>query len=880
MFAPEFVLRTTPPRMQRTALERAALQPAWEGLRDRAVIAMIAPAGFGKTTLLTQWRRQWLEQGALVAWLGADDEDDPSRFTQGLLHALRTASGRASFDALMAQCAGQPGRDIDVVTQLLAEVAHAGMKTVLVLDDAERLPPETVQRTLQYLLLNAPANLQVVIASRVALPLQTWELTAKGHYARLGAEDLRLRLEESIALLGKRFGRRLGPDDCARLHEITGGWPLGLLLVAATLEHEPDPAAAIDGLSARHGDIERYFLEALVSRLPAPLMTFLTRVAILDHLSAELCNAVTGGDDAQEVLARLVVDTPIASAGELDGWLRLHPLARDFLLSRFEQLPADERRALHTRASAWFAQREQFHEAACHALAAGDAALAESYATRALWSLAVRGQLLEAREWLARIPPQTVAADVDLQLVAAWIRALGDSQGGALPFLRGVLDDPAMDPRRRFVAARAAGTAASYCDRPGWLPELLHAWLGDALPPPEDRDQNIAYTNCLGMIALHAGDTQRLRDVVQRLPPGAGHETLRLPVAHARVLVGVSHLFDDDPLRAQAVIGPELAATERGVGRRSMVATMFAVVQAAALLMNDRAAEAQGLLANRLDVVERTSPPDIVLLAYQTLAGVALAEGDERRALMVLEALAAHARTHQMPRLLAHSLAGQVRLFALRGCLETADGLLDALAQLTATFAEPGYTPFQPLHGYLLATARAHVALAREQLDAAQAHLAEAEGYAARTHRARDALTLRVLRAVLARRRHAPEALPLLAEARDLAALRGDERLLADTHPLAVRMAEELADPPRHDARAAPAARERPAPTRSGLLTSKETQILVLLGKGLSNKLIARALGVSDETVKWHIKNLFLKLAAGTRKHAVDRARVLGLLVD
>jgi LuxR family maltose regulon positive regulatory protein len=145
-------------------------------------------------------------------------------------------------------------------------------------------------------------------------------------------------------------------------------------------------------------------------------------------------------------------------------------------------------------------------------------------------------------------------------------------------------------------------------------------------------------------------------------------------------------------------------------------------------------------------------------------------------------------------------------------------------------------------------------------------------------------LTVEVLRAVIARRQRDPNALALLTEARDLARLAGWERLLVETHPFAVQMGAELDADTRAQAPEAPAAPrpqrpERRTALRGGLLTMKEAEILALLDKGMSNKAIARAMEISHETVKWHIKNLSLKLSAGTRKHAVDRARLLGLLV-
>ena len=252
-----------------------------------------------------------------------------------------------------------------------------------------------MRESLAYLLYNAPANLHVVIGSRVPLSQLPLEAATKGDFAVLGAEELRFRPEESVEVLGQRFGERLSLDDCMRLHEATEGWPIGLQLAAATIEGRSDPSAAIASLSARRGGIERYFVESLFLRLPEPLADFLTRIAILDHLNAELCAAVTGCSSAGAYLDRLMQETPIMMVGEQD-WIRLHPLARDFLLGRFEQLPLAERTELHKRAFQWFAERDRFHEAASHALAAGDAALAQSYAARSLWTLGTGGRIAEA----------------------------------------------------------------------------------------------------------------------------------------------------------------------------------------------------------------------------------------------------------------------------------------------------------------------------------------------------------------------------------------------------------------------------------------------------------------------------------------------------
>jgi LuxR family maltose regulon positive regulatory protein len=220
MLEPEFTLKAAPPRMPRAAVERARLHQFWDDVHDRAAIFVVAPAGFGKTTLLLQWRQRWMEQGATVAWLTADDQDDPARFTMALLHSLHGAYGIDSHERLARKTY------VEALTGMLSEIASRGHADGH--HDRRRgavYPRPTMRDALQYLLLNAPANLHVAIGSRVRLPLQTAELGAKGDYATLATEDLRLGLEESIEIQERRFGPSLGVDERARLHEVTEGWP-------------------------------------------------------------------------------------------------------------------------------------------------------------------------------------------------------------------------------------------------------------------------------------------------------------------------------------------------------------------------------------------------------------------------------------------------------------------------------------------------------------------------------------------------------------------------------------------------------------------------------------------------------------------------------
>ena len=869
----EFVLKTTPPRMPRLAMERPRLVQYWSRMHDCAAAAVVAPAGFGKTTLLLQWRQRWLEQGTRVAWLSADTRDDPVRFTTGLLQATRSAC--ALRDSGPKESSG-----LQALTWMLSEIAHNGAWTVIVIDDAERLPEATVRQALQYLLLNAPSNLHIAIGSRVPLPLQTGELAAKDSFIQLTDQHLRLQLEESIEILERRLGPRLSVDERARVHDATEGWPIGLQLAIAAIENEADAAAAVKTLSARRGSLQDYFVDSLLAALPEHAADVLTRIAILDHFNSELCEAVAGVP-SMHLLQQLIRETPIMMVGEREGWLRLHPLARDFLRGRFEQLPEAERRELHTRASHWYMRNDRLHEAATHALAAGDEALAQGYAARALWMLGALGKVEEAREWLVRLPMDLLSRDPQLRLGAAAVLAFGDRNPEALAIAAEVLEDPATPPELAVVARRVASTSAAYSDHIGIIEAMVAVW------PPVPANVDPLYTanrlNTSAFVALHRGDTEQTRALLAQLLALGRDGTLRLAASLARMLIGLSHLWDGNPRLAEEEMRPALLRAEREEGRRSMIASLHASVLGAALLQLDQPAAAQALLANRLDVIEACGFPDNLLLAYRTLVYAALAQGDERRAFSVLDSLDAIAHRRALPRLRLQSLAERIRLLALRQCHQTAGELMAELDALRPAFEHETLRPYLPQYLLVAAVARSYVALARGDNEDAERDLEQAASLASTLHRGRDARSIKVLRAVAARQRGSDQALPLLMEAMSLASLSGNARLLANTHPLALEMATELKEGallPREIKRRSLGERmgRHNGTVQSSLLTTKEAEILRLLQRGMSNKRIALTLDIGGETVKWHLKNLYAKLSAVSREHAVDRARLLGLV--
>ncbi|CAG2150207.1 HTH-type transcriptional regulator MalT [Cupriavidus numazuensis] len=882
----ELALKTMPPRAPRHLLARARLSLDSEALRDRPAIVVQAPPGFGKTLLLAQWRREYLAHGAAVAWISADTHDDPLHFLQCLVLAVRAGCARPGFGRTLLEGAAAAPGSTEGLTAWLAEVAQTSLDLVLIVDEAERLSQDGVAALL-YLLHNAPPNLRIVVAARGGFDTAVTELTAYGQCAGIGAQALRFRFDETLTLVRNRFGDRVDADRCARLHELTDGWPLGLQLVLAAMERGADPRSVVDAMAARLAGEGEHLVGGLIDKLTPDDVAFLTRIAVVDHVHPDLCHALTGDEQAPAQLARLIRETPIFVSGDDSDWCRLHALARGALQARLAELPRNEQAELHARALHWLAERGITEEAARHAHAAGQHALAYELAGRSLYDAVMQGRLGTVLEWLERLPDAELDRYPGLRLAAAWVLALGERHAEAEALVARMLEGAGDDTVLRYECALILSIAAYYADQPDRCLALLEPWQQQ----PAAHDPRLAqmHANRMAMAAILHGQTGNARRHLQLAPRGDLGEGHRYAARWGEFVTGLSYLREGQVMLSEAILRPTLASAEADLGRRHPLACMLASLLAAAVYENGRVDEAAALLANRLDVLERSGTAETSLLAYLTAARVAALQGIEHRALDLLEALHAVGVARRTPRLCMASLADQVRMHAGRFRAETCRALIVRLDELVAE-AEADHGPLWRRDVALMqAMAHANAAIAAQDWPSALDALHRAAPAAEAMKLGRKRIEIMALEAFV-RHRGGDDSRTLMKEAMNLAQTYGLARTFVDAHPAladwARRLVEEEATEP-GSGQPLPVARtprraERPVTepraVASTVLTPKEREVLELLARNLSNKEIAQAIGVGEVTAKWHVKNLFGKLSAGTRKHAVRRAQLLGLL--
>ncbi len=358
-----------------TPRDRAVLRPhlieqLTEGLHGKLTL-ISASAGFGKTTLVSEWVAGCERQSA---WLSLDEEDnDLTRFLTYLVAALQTVIPTIDDDLLAALQSPQPPPTESILTSLLNEISNAENHFIFVLDDYHIIDNKQIDETLTFLLDHLPPQMHLVITTREDPSLPLSRLRVRDQLTELRAADLRFMPAETAGFLNQMMGLNLSDEDITALETRTEGWIAGLQLAAISIKGQKDTDKFIQSFTGSHRFVLDYLIEEVMEQQPENVQTFLLETSILSRLSGPLCDAVTSQDNGKETLEILDRSNLFVVALDNDRrWYRYHHLFADVLLARLMEKKSNLIPTLQQRASKWYEQNDSPSDAIHHALAAKD----------------------------------------------------------------------------------------------------------------------------------------------------------------------------------------------------------------------------------------------------------------------------------------------------------------------------------------------------------------------------------------------------------------------------------------------------------------------------------------------------------------------------
>lgn len=394
---------------------------------DRGVLGPLtllsAPAGFGKTNLLSEWAGH---TRLPVAWLTLDSDDNDLnhffRYFIGALQSRQPGLAEETLDFILSTRGG--GLEVGL-TLLINEISALPTEVVLVLDDFQVLENPAIRRCLDYFLKHTPYNLHLVIASRCEPDLDLTHLRAKGRVVELGADDLRFTAEEVGLFFEQAMGLQLPPATIQMLEKRTDGWITGLQMAAISLRHQADPTTLLANLQGDAHFLVDFLAEEVLDRQPEELRQFLLRTSILDVLTGSLCEAVAL-PEAQPGYGTVMLNRLehanlfISALDDQHEWFRFHPLFADFLRHIQSEIDPAGIPVLQKRAADWFEQNGNLNEAFRFALASGDLEGTADIIERNVETMVRTGEIASLTHWIGQLPREILHRRPNLSLSYAW----------------------------------------------------------------------------------------------------------------------------------------------------------------------------------------------------------------------------------------------------------------------------------------------------------------------------------------------------------------------------------------------------------------------------------------------------------------------------
>jgi LuxR family maltose regulon positive regulatory protein len=886
------------PRLREPLVPRERLLDRFEQGLDRKLSLISAPAGFGKTTLVSEWmaRRRGQNDPLPIAWFANDDGDnDPVRFWRYVLTACQAFGAEISEPALeLLTYSAQPPFEA-LLTIFINRAAQLATRSVLILEDYHAITERMVHDTLTFFIEHLPASLHLVLITRKDPPLPLARLRARNELSELRAADLRFSLEETRAFLKQALPFQIPAEAIERLAKRTEGWAAGLRLVALALQGKSKPGELEQYLDTFTGSsrlIHEYLVADVFNAQPEAIQRFLLQASILNRLNGPLCDAITGREDSASFLEQLERDNlflaPLDSAGQ---WYRFHPLFGEAMQHYARQrLGAARLRELAQKASLWFENHGILGEAIEVSLQAEDYNRAADLIRRILAPRLVQNEFHTLRRWLEQIPEEALHSHPEICLTFA-VAILFTSNRHA-PETKAHLLMPlqiAEQHWRQEKNEHKLGEVLAFQSLVAWLQRdfkesFSFARQALALLPDQDRQWRGISLIMVGVDEMSGGKLNSARQTLSEALELSEWAENQYAILDSMLLLGEISYQQGELRQAEQIYRQVLSRTEKAPMDRGQARIRSGRAQLGlgilALEWNDLAA-AEKAVSQAVAAYREYPEEDLLADSPIVLAQVKFAQGEIDQAQQILQAVIAEKNKAFLFRFPGVTLARLV----------LASGDLAGVQRWATTEALPGDDiPYIRLEQQALIVARLRIleGEAEEAIQQLEALLVKAQD----NGRTRSQIEIQAIMAqAYAALDDQAQAGRVLNRALILAQPEGFQRIFINEGERLTALLKAIL-PEIRDESLSNYAREllyamvkeqsqkaatSPGPVEMLIepLSEQEQRVLRLLAAGLSNPEISNELVISINTVKTHVKNIYGKLGINSRKDAREAARLL-----
>lgn len=839
-----------------------------------------APAGFGKTTLVTAWIEQ-TEQP--TAWLSLDENDsDLVRFLTYFVAALQTVDEGLGETAASLLQSPQPPQIEHIFTSLINELAQKANHITMVLDDYHLIQDKAIHNGLAFLLEHMPPQLHLIITTRANPPLPLAKLRASGQMTEIRVRSLRFSVDEVAVLFNTQLSHNLNKEDLLALTERTEGWITGLQLAAISLQEQAEPTTFIQSFTGSNQYILDYLLEEVLQQQPTEIQHFLLQTSVLQRLTADLCNQLTGETDGQTILELLQKKNLfIIALDDERRWFRYHHLFADLLLHRLQRTQPTQPANLHKEASVWYEAHGLITEALYHARTMGDYARAVQLISRNSTPLAYQGESTTVFAWVNSMPLEQIRATPLLSIIKAW-EALYLMQVPAieqhLTIAEAALQQQADEPETRTLYAEILtlrGWAVLYRGDSKQAIQVCRQALTN-LPAEEDHARSLV----LGTLAASLlAEGQMEESIAASLDALEAYQKVGNWLASLDIVLGLSNIYllCGQLRQAESFLGSVADRFPEDMPAEGLIYCALGSVA----YEKDQLETAVSYFQQVLTTSQRKTNH---LDALRYLVKIYVAMGQPEQAKTAFQE-AEMVIKQWLPSLVKTELPVLTVQFALL----QQDVATATQSQQQFGLTRPASLTYQS-ELEALTLARLWIAQGRdsatgERLTEAVGLLTQIEETAVSAKRFARAAEAQLLCAVaLDSAGQSEEALTLLTEPLRLAEVEGYRRLFLDEGPPVAKLLRQLPQTPLVSELLTgfrfPRQDKLPI-NQAGLvepLSERELKVLRLVIKRLTYREIADELIVSLNTVRYHMKNIYTKLGVNKRVQAIERAKKLNLL--